>query len=175
MNVRGVALDVQGGRDREGQNVVVWKKHNGLNQKWRVVYADADSVQNGLIPNKPFRLVTAMKSNRVLTRTGNNVVIRDRNDREEQIFVFDSKSKSIQPFKNQKVSLDISDFGKGRSLVWKNRANVWTQKFNFRNQKLVNERGLALDVQGGRDKQNQPVVAWKKHRGINQKWRVDYV
>jgi hypothetical protein len=26
------AFDVSGGKDVEGQNVIVWKKHNGLNQ-----------------------------------------------------------------------------------------------------------------------------------------------
>jgi len=40
---------------------------------------------------------------------------------------------------------------------------------------IVNERGLVLDVQGGRDKQNQAVLVWKKHNGAHQKWRADYI
>lgn len=59
-----------------------------------------------------------MRSGRVLTRTGNNVVIRSRNDKEEQIFVLDSKTKTIVPSKNRKLSLDIGDFGKNRYLDW---------------------------------------------------------
>lgn len=34
VNERGLVLDVSGSVDREGQNVVVWNKHHGLNQKW---------------------------------------------------------------------------------------------------------------------------------------------
>jgi hypothetical protein len=34
------ALEVYKGLEFEGQNVVFINKHNGTNQKWRVVYAD---------------------------------------------------------------------------------------------------------------------------------------
>lgn len=37
-NQRGLVLDVSGGRDRNGQNILVWTKHNGRNQKWRIEY-----------------------------------------------------------------------------------------------------------------------------------------
>ena len=30
----GKAIDVSGGKDVEGQAVIVWNKHNGSNQKW---------------------------------------------------------------------------------------------------------------------------------------------
>lgn len=40
------------------------------------------SGQDGLIAGKPFRLVSLMKSGRVLTQAGNNVVIRSKNDKE---------------------------------------------------------------------------------------------
>jgi hypothetical protein len=32
------ALDVYQNKDIEGQKVIVWKRHNGWNQRWRVVY-----------------------------------------------------------------------------------------------------------------------------------------
>jgi hypothetical protein len=35
-----LALDVYQGKDVEAQKVIVWKKHNGANQRWRVVYVD---------------------------------------------------------------------------------------------------------------------------------------
>jgi hypothetical protein len=34
------ALDVYQGKDVEGQQVIVWNRHNGLNQRWRVIYTD---------------------------------------------------------------------------------------------------------------------------------------
>lgn len=55
------AMDVTGGKDVEGQNVQVYGKHNGANQKWRVVYVDSSSDQEkglnkyfGFYINKPF-------------------------------------------------------------------------------------------------------------------------
>jgi len=54
-------MDVTGGKDVEGQNVQVYGKHNGANQKWRVVYVDSSSDQEkglnkyfGFYINKPF-------------------------------------------------------------------------------------------------------------------------
>jgi len=125
MNIRGLAMDVSGGRDKEGQNVIVWKKHNGKNQKWNIIYKDIDTVQRGIIPDKPFRLVTKMRSGRVLTRAGNNVVIRTRNDKEDQIFILDPKTNSIEPIKSRSVSLEIGDAGKNRYLTWANSKSVW--------------------------------------------------
>jgi hypothetical protein len=122
-NIRGVVVTVEGGKDKDGQNVIVWKKSNGLNQRWTIVYADQvtttttttwTTTGGGLIPNKPFRLISKMKSGRVLTQTGNNVVIRTKNDKEAQIFILDPKTKTIEPYKNNKVSLDIADWGHNR-------------------------------------------------------------
>jgi len=36
----GKALDVHGGRDEEGRPVIVWNKHGGANQRWKVIYLD---------------------------------------------------------------------------------------------------------------------------------------
>jgi len=116
-NERGLVLDVSGSVDRDGQNVIVWKKagENSLNQRWQVSYVDADTVQNGIIPDKPFRILTKMNSGRALTRAGDNVVIRDvQTNNYDQIFVFDSETGSIQPQRDTNVSLDIGDEGRGR-------------------------------------------------------------
>lgn len=39
-NIRGLVVTVEGNVDKDGQNVIVWKKSNGLNSKWNLVYAD---------------------------------------------------------------------------------------------------------------------------------------
>jgi hypothetical protein len=36
----GRAFDVSGNRDREGQNIIAFKRHNSLNQQWDIVYVD---------------------------------------------------------------------------------------------------------------------------------------
>jgi hypothetical protein len=33
-------LDITGGRDKEGNNVITWSRHNGANQKWKILYLD---------------------------------------------------------------------------------------------------------------------------------------
>jgi len=40
INERGKAVDVSGGVDSEGRNVIVWNKHNGLNQQFDIKYLD---------------------------------------------------------------------------------------------------------------------------------------
>jgi len=70
--------------------------------------------------------------------------------------------------------LDIADGGKSRDLVTENRNGRWDQQFNIRGEHVMNIRGLAMDVSGGRDKEGQNVIVWKKHNGKNQKWNIIY-
>jgi hypothetical protein len=132
-NERGLVLDVSGSKDRDGQNVIVWKKasSNNLNQHWAVQYVDADTVQNGIIPDKPFRILTKMKSGRALTRASDNVVIRDVSNSysKDQIFILDSETGSIQPRRDTNVSLDIGDEGRGRYSHFVKEKDVWHQHF----------------------------------------------
>lgn len=94
-------------------------------------YVDADTVQNGIIPDKPFRIITKMRSGRALTRSGDNVVIRDVSNSyaKDQIFVLDSESGSIQPQRNTNISLDIGDEGRGRYAHFVKEKDIWHQHF----------------------------------------------
>lgn len=42
VNERGKVIDVAGGEDKEGANIIVWKMHNYKNQQWKIVYVDED-------------------------------------------------------------------------------------------------------------------------------------
>jgi len=75
VNSHGSCMDVDKRRDRENQRVIAWRRYNHNNQKWNIVYVDEDTVQNGLIANKPFRLLSKMRAKRALTRSGNKIVI----------------------------------------------------------------------------------------------------
>jgi len=46
--------------------------------------------------------------------------------------------------------------------------------FRYKNGWIINEKGKAVDVSGGRDSQNQQVIAWNKHGGLNQQWNIVY-
>lgn len=57
VNEMGKVLDVSGGADQNGRDVIVWNRHNGLNQQWDVVYTDEPEPPVSFIPNKPFVLI----------------------------------------------------------------------------------------------------------------------
>jgi hypothetical protein len=38
----------------------------------------------------------------------------------------------------------------------------------------VNERGKVFDVHGGQDLENRNIIAWNRHKGLNQQWDVIY-
>lgn len=175
-NERGLVLDVQSAKDADGANVIVWKSHGKLNQQWKIEYVDADTIQNGLIPDKPFKIISKMKAGRAITRSRNNVIIKDANKGDkDQEFVFDSQSGSIQPRRDHTLSMDIGEEGRNRYAQFAKEKDIWYQHFQIKGEYMVNERGLVLDVAGGRDKNNQNVLVWKKHNGLNQKWKIDYV
>jgi len=80
-------LDVHGGKDEEGRKVIVWKRHNGLNQRWRVVYLDDKKAEpttgldkdSGFYRNRPFFIVSRMNAHRVIEVTGGrNLVIKTK-------------------------------------------------------------------------------------------------
>jgi len=81
-------MDVSGGNDRENQNIILWNKHNGLNQQWDIVYVDEMKPEPkkgelntdfNLYVERPFYISTAMASGRFLDVVGNNMVIKTRN------------------------------------------------------------------------------------------------
>jgi len=175
-NERNLVVDVSGARDSDGANVIVWKKHGNLNQQWKIEYVNADVIQNGIIPDKPFRIISKMGKGRAITRSKNNVIIRDTNVKDkDQQFVYDSETGSIQPRRNGNVAMDIGEQGRNRYVQFAREKDIWYQHFQIKGEQLVNERGLVLDVAGGKDQNNQPVLVWKKHNGANQKWKIDYV
>lgn len=40
---------------------------------------------------------------------------------------------------------------------------------------MINTKGKVLDVSGGRDAVNTNVIAYNRHKGVNQKWKILYV
>jgi hypothetical protein len=47
--------------------------------------------------------------------------------------------------------------------------------FRYQDSHLVNEKGKAMDVQGGSDTENRNILMWNKHNGKNQQWDIVYV
>lgn len=181
----GKALDVYQNIEFEGQNVIFWDKHNGLNQKWRVVYADkapnvpkpGDHIPEwGYRYNKDFYIVSALPSNRYLTAIaeGSNLVIKVSNGQSAQKWYFDYKRRAIVSRWNGQVivqsgnNLRFNSFGSvGRNVHLANHKYDGTFIRNVRDNRV-------FDVYGGKDLEAGNVIPYKKHGGINQKWRIIY-
>jgi hypothetical protein len=173
----GKVLDVAGGKDAEGQNVIVWKRHNGNNQKWTITYVDSVKIDTnedftgtwGFTANKPFYLRSKLPSRRVMEVTGgrNLVLKRARKDQEQQQFFFDSTTKTIKSQKFKEKSLDIQGGGSTKNMqIWKTNAR-WFQLFKFEGEYLTNEKGLVLEVQGNKDAENTNLIVGSKNGGKN--------
>jgi hypothetical protein len=98
-------LDVTGSKDVEGQAVIVHQRHNGANQRWKIVYTDTVKTETkglneefGFYINRPFYLVSELPFNRVAEMlNGNNIVLkRWRNNQRQQQFWFDEVTKVIR-------------------------------------------------------------------------------
>jgi len=117
-----------------------------------------------------------MKSGRALTRAGDKAVISDYNKgSNNQIFVFDSNTGSIQPRRDNKVSMDIGEDGRNRYVKFSQTKDMWHQHFHQEGDYIVNERGLVFDVEEGKDANGTNVHVWKKTGQLHQQWKIQYV
>jgi len=91
-------MDVSGAKDVENQNIHMWNKHNGNNQKWDIVYVDEMAKEPtkgemntdfGFKVETPFHIVSKLKSGRYIDLVGRNMVIKTSNGRNTQEWYFD--------------------------------------------------------------------------------------
>jgi hypothetical protein len=124
-NERGKVMDIHGNRDEENRDIIVWKKHGGLNQQWDIIYKDQyprDPKKGelnkdfGLYVERDFHIVTYMRSGRYLDVVdGRNLVIKTRNGRKSQTFYFHQQSLTIRTRYNNQ-SIEIQNSGKATNL-----------------------------------------------------------
>lgn len=133
--VNSLVLDVSGNRDAEGQNVIVWKKHNGLNQRWKILYLDEKKEEptkgldedSGLYRNRPFYITSRLPDHRVLTVSGKNLSITKRtNGNQAQLFYFDHLTRTVKSQQYKGRSIAIQSKGRHQNLqVWDTNARWW--------------------------------------------------
>jgi hypothetical protein len=71
-------------------------------------------------------------------------------------------------------SFGLHAAGKNRVVELYRTSSAWFQTFRYQNENIINQRGLVLEVQGNKCQEGQPVLAWKKHNGKNQRWIIRY-
>jgi len=177
-------LDSEGGRDKEGNNVIMWNKHNGANQKWKILYLDEKDKEptsgldedSGLYLERPFYLISRLPKHRALTLShGRYLRINDKKKNDpHQIFYLDHLTRTIKCKLFTAKSWSIPNRGRKNQLDLEPTNARWWQLFDYKNGNVVNERGKVLDVSGGRDNNNQDVIVWNLHNGLNQQWDVVY-
>jgi hypothetical protein len=108
-------FDVEHGKDVEGYNVHMWNRHKGLNQKWKIVYADTVTEQTkglnkdfGFFVNKPFYIRSRLPSGR-MANCQNGVVYQNRwkSGNTAMQWYFDPVTKTIKNQKYKNYSLEI--------------------------------------------------------------------
>jgi hypothetical protein len=105
VNEHGKVMDVHGGRDDENRDIIVWKKHNGLNQQWDIIHADKwkrDPKKGelnedfGLYVERDFYIISELSRHRYLDALNRNFVIKTKNGRTSQRWWFDQRSLTIK-------------------------------------------------------------------------------
>jgi len=116
-NEKGKVLEVHDGQDLENRQVIVWNKHGGDSQQWDILYVDEQkpepkkgemSPKWGFIVERPFYIVSELKSNRHLTQLASDrfSIIKTPNGNTSQKFYFDQRTRTIRLVRNTGYSLE---------------------------------------------------------------------
>lgn len=184
VNEKGKVLDVHSALDHENRQVIAWKKHNGLNQQWDIVYVDEAkpeptkgqmSPKWGFIVERPFYIISELKSNRHLTQlsSSRNAIIKTPNGNNSQKFYFDQKTRTIKLVRSSSYSLEAKH---GSKLSFGSSRAHPTMQFKYEKGYIYNVKtNKVFDVRSAKDVEAQEVIMWNRHNGANQRWRVVYV
>jgi hypothetical protein len=67
----------------------------------------------GLYVNRPFNIVTRMKSGRMLTVAGNRILLKTKNNQSSQVFMMGSRSLRLESQQRKGWSLSMVSNGNG--------------------------------------------------------------
>jgi hypothetical protein len=97
VNEKGKVMDVAGHRDRQHNNIGVYRKHHGLNQQFDLIYVDEWkeppkkgelNEDFGMYVERPFMVRSDLPRGRYLDILGRNMVIKTPNGRNTQMWWF---------------------------------------------------------------------------------------
>jgi hypothetical protein len=131
------AVDVYQNKDIEGQKVIVWRKHNGWNQRWRVIYLDGKNYKKerttgfdkeyGFYINRPFYFRSRLPMQRIVELVPWDCRLRRyyTGRRNQQTWRFDRKSNTIANQNWKNYSIDITSNGNGTNLRVQGTNSRW--------------------------------------------------
>lgn len=119
----------------EGNDVVLYDRKNGANQRWKIVYTDEKGAEMekkgldtdfGFYRGRAFYIVSNLPMKRVLEVSGSNIVIKMKQyQRTQQQFEFNFKTKTIESVSNKGKSISIQSSGAGANLQIENTNARW--------------------------------------------------
>ena len=128
-------MDVSGNVDAENRNIIMYKKHGGLNQQWDIVYVDEWKGEPGkgelnedfgLYVERPFYVVSQLPANRYLDLINNtNFAIKTRNGRSSQTWYFHQQSLTIRSKSNNQSWHINSNGGASSMRVYSTQSRWW--------------------------------------------------
>ena len=185
-NNAGQCLDVHGGADQQHRLVIFWACHNGLNQGWTLDSKSAKRPQYPLGDGVKFQIKSRMVGNKALFYAedlgGSHFKLRIHTNNPSDVrqwFFFDSRTSTIRAWA-KKTHVLANENGKGYTIDVHATMRPYDesvhQKIKFlttKKQNIQNFGGKCLDVHGGVNKDNQHVIFYNCHDGLNQAWFVD--
>jgi hypothetical protein len=113
----------------------MWNRHNGWNQRWRVVYTDkAKKIRTkgynsrfGFHINRPFFIRSRMPMRRVIECISNAYIRTKRyyKNRRAQEWIFDGKSKTVQSYYWRNRAIEITSNGNSQTLRMNSVTSRW--------------------------------------------------
>jgi hypothetical protein len=101
-----------------------------------------------------------------------------------EIFMFDGSTGEVylRKYRNLILAVQTGRNNRGAHLVVVNRrfrngandSKWWYRPAQFHNWSPFSNKGLCMDVSGGRDVDGQDVIMWSCHNGANQRFDATY-
>jgi hypothetical protein len=134
---------------------------NSKTQKFNIKYVDNTKVDRryskgetnkefGLKVGIPFSIYTRMGCGKAIEVVGKSLVIKRKNGKKTQNWIFNDDKRTIQSLEFPELSLGLHADGKNRAVDLSKTTSAWFQTFRYKNENLVNQRGLVLEVEGNK-------------------------
>jgi hypothetical protein len=185
VNARGLVLEIEGNRCKEGGSVIAWKKHNGKNQRWIVRYEEnnGSDIQRkgkdsyfGFILDEPFYATPKCQGSQAIEVVNGRNLALNKFDRgkETMQFMLESNTKTIKSVAYKDQSWNIEKDGESNNMQIYKTNNRWFQMFKLVGDRIQNERGQFVGAKGS-GKGGDPLFLSKRASNSCFNWNIRYV
>jgi len=176
---RGHVVEVEGGKARNGANIIAWKSTSKTQQLWEVIYCDSIPIPKSgelnqeylLVVDKPFFLVSQLQTGRYLDLIGTNLVLKRRNGFDSQKFFFEQKTQTVKSVMQKDKSWGIQGNGSGKNMEIYTTSGQWFQHFMWDDDAQIIQNHQKLDqvFDAGSDSEGNNVSLTKYVYGTQPK------